>query len=55
MDKRQAEIHNLQLALEKCTLCPQMIGPPVHGLPVLSPVMLIGQAPGFKEIEVQTS
>ena len=29
-----------------------MIGPAVHGLPVVSTVMLIGQAPGFKEIEV---
>lgn len=29
-----------------------MTGPAVHGLPVVSPVMLIGQAPGFKEIEV---
>lgn len=29
-----------------------MFGPPVHGLPVVSKVMLIGQAPGFKEIEV---
>ncbi|MDX2504218.1 MAG: uracil-DNA glycosylase family protein [Gammaproteobacteria bacterium] len=41
-----------QQALEQCNLCPQMSGPPVHGLPVLSKVMLIGQAPGFKEIEV---
>ena len=29
-----------------------MSGPPVHGLPIVSKVMLIGQAPGFKEIEV---
>jgi uracil-DNA glycosylase len=28
-----------------------MFGPPVHGESVLSPVMLIGQAPGTKEIE----
>ncbi len=41
-----------QKQLEACTLCPQMNGPAVHGLPVVSKVMLIGQAPGFKEIEV---
>lgn len=29
-----------------------MTGPPVTGNPVVSPVMLIGQAPGPKEIEV---
>lgn len=29
-----------------------MQGPAVHGEACLSPVMLIGQAPGFKEIEV---
>lgn len=32
-----------------CTACPAMIGPPVVGERVLSPVMLIGQAPGAKE------
>jgi uracil-DNA glycosylase len=36
-------------ALRGCAACPQMIGPVVTGLPVLSPVMLIGQAPGDKE------
>lgn len=30
-----------------------MTGPPVHGEPVISPVMLIGQAPGAKEIEAR--
>lgn len=35
--------------LHGCTDCPQMIGPVVSGNPVLSPVMLIGQAPGVKE------
>src|SRR5262245_9468497 len=32
--------------LSACTICPNMIGPVVHGPPVVSPVMLIGQAPG---------
>lgn len=36
-------------ALRTCTACPQMIGPVVTGQPVLSPVMLIGQAPGTRE------
>lgn len=35
--------------LKGCTACPGMIGPVVTGVPVLSPVMLIGQAPGVKE------
>jgi len=48
----QAIIKQHQSNLEQCTLCPNMLGPAVHGLPVVSKVMLIGQAPGFKEIEV---
>jgi uracil-DNA glycosylase len=32
-----------------CNACPNMIGPVVSGLPVMSPVMLIGQAPGTRE------
>lgn len=35
--------------LRSCRACPDMIGPVVTGLPVISPVMLIGQAPGNKE------
>jgi uracil-DNA glycosylase len=35
--------------LSTCALCPDMIGPVVHGNPVVSPVMLIGQAPGTRE------
>jgi uracil-DNA glycosylase len=35
--------------LRSCSDCPKMIGPVVTGNPVLSPVMLIGQAPGVKE------
>lgn len=37
--------------LERCRRCPGMQGPPVHGQSVVSPAMLIGQAPGTKEIE----
>lgn len=39
-----------QTQLKKCSQCPDMNGPPVAGKPVMSPVMLIGQAPGDKEI-----
>jgi uracil-DNA glycosylase len=39
------------LDLERCRRCPGMQGPPVHGESVMSSVMLIGQAPGTKEIE----
>lgn len=35
--------------LRGCTACPDMIRPVVTGNPVVSPVMLIGQAPGVKE------
>nr|HEX4316635.1 uracil-DNA glycosylase family protein [Kofleriaceae bacterium] len=35
--------------LHGCSACPDMIRPVVTGLPVMSPVMLIGQAPGIKE------
>lgn len=36
-------------ALANCCRCPAMIGPVVTGSPVLSPILLIGQAPGDKE------
>ena len=35
--------------LRECDACPEMIGPVVTGVPVASPVMLIGQAPGVRE------
>lgn len=39
----------LQAEMGGCRLCPKMIGPVVHGPPVMSPVLLIGQAPGPHE------
>lgn len=39
-------------SLAKCRRCPQMQGAPVQGDPVASPVMLIGQAPGSKELVI---
>lgn len=44
------KIKQHQLALKKCTQCPDMFGPAVAGNPIASPIMLIGQAPGDKEI-----
>ena len=35
--------------LDGCRACPKMIGPVVHGPPVLSKVFLVGQAPGPRE------
>ena len=39
----------LQRDLAKCTACPQMIGPVVHGPPIVSRIYLLGQAPGPHE------
>ncbi|MGZ8160238.1 MAG: uracil-DNA glycosylase family protein [Methylobacter sp.] len=38
-----------RVALSNCKKCPEMIGPVVSGSPVLSKILLIGQAPGDKE------
>lgn len=46
----RTQIKRHQSALKKCQQCPDMFGPPVSGYPVVSPIMLIGQAPGDKEI-----
>src|SRR4029079_10342104 len=35
--------------LDACRACPKMIGPVVHGPPMLSKVFLVGQAPGPRE------
>lgn len=51
-DQLKLQLQQHQHKLQQCTLCPGMFGPPVHGLAIHSKVMLIGQAPGFKEIEV---
>lgn len=45
-------IESLLNQIRDCIACPGMFGPPVVGLPVRSEVMLVGQAPGSKEIEV---
>ena len=39
----------LHQELDACRACPQMIGPVVHGPPVVSSIFLVGQAPGPRE------
>lgn len=46
---RLALIEEHQHALAACTRCPDMGKPVVMGRPVVSPVLLVGQAPGDKE------
>lgn len=45
--QRQLEVH--REALSQCAQCPKMTGPVVSGLAVISPVFMVGQAPGDKE------
>jgi len=49
VSKRLAVIHEHVERLRGCRDCPDMIGPVVTGAAVVSPVMLIGQAPGSHE------
>jgi len=42
-----------QQKLHRCRQCPDMIPPIIQGEPVASPVMLIGQAPGIREEQLQ--
>lgn len=43
------ELQIIQKKIETCRACPNMCGTPVHGPPINSQVMLIGQAPGPHE------
>ncbi len=45
--KRRLEL--LHAELDACSACSNMIGPVVHGPPVMSKVILVGQAPGPRE------
>jgi uracil-DNA glycosylase len=45
----QQAIQAHQKKLKACTACPQMLGPVVTGNPIVSPIILVGQAPGDKE------
>ena len=41
-----------QARLRSCTLCPNMIRPVITGQAVMSPILLLGQAPGIHEAKV---
>ena len=47
--RKQLQLNRHVARLLQCRRCPRMIPPPVSGGPVLSKVMLIGQAPGLRE------
>jgi uracil-DNA glycosylase len=49
MSIREEIMREHRAALANCKKCPAMTGPVVSGRPVLSPILLIGQAPGDKE------
>jgi uracil-DNA glycosylase len=46
VEERLAAVHR---ELDACRACPKMIGPVVHGPPIASRILLIGQAPGPRE------
>lgn len=46
---RARKLKVLHAELDACVACSSMIGPVVHGPPVLSKVILVGQAPGPRE------
>ncbi len=48
-DRRVARLRMLHDELDTCSKCPKMIGPVVHGPPVITKVFLVGQAPGPRE------
>jgi len=47
--RRQQSLNQHVARLLQCRRCPRMLPPPVSGGPVLSTVMLVGQAPGVRE------
>ena len=49
MDHQHESLSKLVEALRGCRRCPQMQFSPVNGGPVLSRVILVGQAPGLRE------
>lgn len=49
IDSKTNRLVALQRELAACRACPRMVGPVVHGPPVASRVLLIGQAPGPHE------
>jgi uracil-DNA glycosylase len=48
-ERKRRALRLLHAELDACRACPKMIGPVVHGGPVASRVLLLGQAPGPRE------
>ena len=42
-------LKTLHAELGRCKTCPKMVRPVVHGPPIASPIMIVGQAPGPRE------
>lgn len=49
----QLALKRLQSKINQCHLCDKMQSQPVVGKPVLSKILLIGQAPGIKERDIR--
>jgi uracil-DNA glycosylase len=47
--RRKELLQQVHDDLERCAACPRMVGPVVHGPPVVSSILLLGQAPGPRE------
>jgi uracil-DNA glycosylase len=47
--RKQSQLNNHVARLIQCRRCPRMIPPPVSGGPIVSDVIIIGQAPGVRE------
>src|SRR5438477_6507285 len=47
--RRLTALQNHVARLRRCRRCPLVIPPPVSGGPIISDVMIIGQAPGVRE------
>ncbi|MEZ5476058.1 MAG: uracil-DNA glycosylase family protein [Thiolinea sp.] len=48
-----AQLIRHQQALRQCSRCPDMIRPVITGYPAVADILLLGQAPGVHEAEVQ--
>ena len=51
--KTTAALRTHQARLGRCRRCPNMVGPPVYGIPIASSVLLVGQAPGSREVDIR--
>lgn len=47
--RKQSQLSDHVARLVQCRRCPRMVPPPVSGGPVVSDVILVGQAPGIRE------